>query len=202
MFKSLCKLALAATLATSAAQAQDLSSWYNGVVANQNAQMQQMTNGIVAQNMNNPQVQAMYQQHRAQGGQYSFEQFCYMYAATGGFTPHGISQWRQSEANIAQRDQQSWRDYQNAQYRSSAAMQDWRNGYYANQNEAGNVMQGYQTYATPNGGTQVLPYTWQPGYHSYNNQSYYVDPSYNTYQQSPGGYYQQTPVYYNNGYGY
>ena len=60
MFKIFCKLTLAFTLATSAAQAQDLTSWYDGVVANQNAQMQAMTDGIVQQNMNNPQVQAMY----------------------------------------------------------------------------------------------------------------------------------------------
>lgn len=200
MFKIFCKLTLAFTLATSAAQAQDLTSWYDGVVANQNAQMQAMTDGIVQQNMNNPQVQAMYQQHRAQGGQYSFEQFCYMYAATGGFTPQGTAYWQQNEANISRQQQQAWANYQNAQAQSAAALQDWRNGYSANQAEAGNIMQGYQTYSTPGGGSQVLPYTWQPGYQSYNNQSYYVDPSYNYYQQTPGGYYQQVPTYYSNGY--
>lgn len=191
MLKSLTKIALAASLLSGGAYAQDLTAWYNQWAAGQNAQMQQMTNGIVQQNMNNPQVQYAYQQHLAQGGQYSFEQFCYMYAATGGFSAQGMASYNQTTNTIANQDRAAYSDYQAAQAQSAAAMQDWRNGYYANQNEAGNVMQGNQTYYAPNGGAQVLPYTWQPGYQTYNGQNYYVDQSYNYYQQAPY-----------NGYGY
>lgn len=171
----------------------DMSSWYNGVVAQQNAQMNQMTANIVQQNMANPQVQQAYQQHLAQGGGYSFEQFAYMYAATGGFSQQGMAHYQQVEMGIQQQQQHAMQDYRQAQAQSAAAMQGWRDNYYANQAEAGNVMQGNQTYQTPFSGPQPLPYTWQPGYHTHNQQNYYVDANNQYYQQAPDGWYYPLP---------
>lgn len=182
MFRKFAKFTIALSLLATGAQAQDFTAMYDQVVAGNNAYYQQLTNGIVSQNMNNPQIQMAYQQHRAQGGGYSFEQFCYMYGATGGFTPQGMSYYNQVEGNIAAQQQQAWSSYQQSQQNSAQAMQNWRNGYYQNQNEAGNVIQGNQTYYSQNGASQVLPYTWQPGHYYYNNQNYYVDPSYQYYR--------------------
>ena len=123
-------------------------------------QMQQAENNVVQQLMHNPDCIAKYQQHRAGGGNLSFEQFAYQYAATGGFSAQGMARLRQSEHANQQREQSAWQDYQQAQQQRGQAQQAYAEGYSANQQEAGRVMQGNSSWVDPaTGGTRALAYT-------------------------------------------
>lgn len=170
----------------------DISGMYNQQVQQNNAQYQHLTQGIVQNNMQNPHVQMMYRQYLMQGGQATFEQFCYMYGATGGFSPQGIQQYNQTTQSINAQQQQSWQQYQAAQAQRAQAQSQWANGYYQNQQQAGYTMQGQGTYYSPGGSTQ-LPYTWQPGNYNYNNQNYHVDPNGQYYHIDANGW--ATPIY-------
>jgi len=171
---------------SSQAWGQDLTQMYNQQVQQQNAYFQQCTQQITQANMGNPQVQYAYQQYRAQGGPASFEQFAYMYAATGGFSQQGVQNYNQTSQNINAQQQNAWNGYQQAQQQSQQAINQWQNGYYRNQNEAGYNLTGQATYSTPNG-PQVLNYTNQPGYYQVNGQNYYMDPGGNYYYVHPNG---------------
>lgn len=175
--------------------AQDLSTsmtdWYNGVAAQQSAQQNAMVGQIVQQNMQNPQVQALYQQHLAAGGGGSFEEFAYAYAATGGFTPQGMAQYGQTSAAINAQQAEAMANYRQAQADSAAALNAYSGGYVQNSQEMGNVITGSATYYGPQGST-VLPYGWQPDTtNTYNGQTYYVDAygQYNWVDPNSGWYY-------------
>ncbi len=180
----------------SSAHAQDYGAMLQQYMQQNNAltqQMQQTQNAIVSQNMNNPQVQAMYQQHRAQGGTMSFEQFAYQYAATAGFTPDGIARYNQSERGIQQRDAQSIQAYRDNQARNAQAQQQM----YQEQNERfarqrGNVLSGTSDYRDPsNGQSYNLPNTGAPGagyYDPYSQQNFYQGQGNSFYRQDPNGY--------------
>lgn len=182
MFKKFAQIIALATLTSAAASAQDYSAWYANQVQNQNAYFNQLTNSVVQQNMQNPYVQRAYQAHLAQGGGYSFEQFCYLYGATGGFSQAGIAQYNNVTRDNVAREQRAWSGYQNAQNAYADARRAYSNGYSNIQNERGNNLQGNSTYWTQNGNPVVLPHTWQPGYHNHQGQGYYVNPSYQYYQ--------------------
>lgn len=145
------------------------------IMQQRNMQMQQMQNTIVQQNMQNPQVQAMYRQHLAQGGQMSFPQFAYMYAATGGFSQQGIQNYRNSESQNQRNEQNAYQGYLNAQRERGQAQQQYMDGYHRNNQEFGNTLQGNSTYSSPMTGQQVLPHT-QPGqpYYDQNTGRTYV----------------------------
>ncbi|MBX3171694.1 MAG: hypothetical protein KF760_30065 [Candidatus Eremiobacteraeota bacterium] len=164
----------------------DMTRLYNQHVQQTNAYFQNRTQQMVQSNMTNPQVQYAYQQYLAQGGQASFEQFAYMYAATGGFSQQGIQNYNQTTQNINAQQRNAWNGYQQAQQQRQQAVQDWQNGYYRNQAEAGYNLNGQATYATP-AGPQVLHYNNQPGYYQQNGQNYYMDPSGNYYYVYPNG---------------
>lgn len=169
--------------------AQDLSTsmsdWYNGVVAQQSAQQNAAVGQIVQQNMQDPQIQALYQQHLASGGGGSFEEFAYAYAATGGFTPQGYAAYGQTSSTIAAQQSGTMEDYWAAQDANADAMGAYSSGYIANSQEMGNVIAGNQTYYGSDG-SAVLPYGWQPdSYNTYNGQSYYVDQSGQYFQVDP-----------------
>lgn len=87
-------IAAAFALIAGAAQSQDLSAWYAGVVAEQNGVMNSTLNGIIAANVNDPYVQQMYWQ-QVQSGLFfgSIEEFAYKYAATGGMTQGGYANY-------------------------------------------------------------------------------------------------------------
>lgn len=179
--------ALLITLAlTGSAFAQD---WYQAQLQASSAQVQQYVGNIVQSNMANPQLQALY--HQYGGGGYSFEQFCYMYGATGGFTPQGMQQYQAVSQGINAQQQQAWQGYQAAQAQRATAQSAWQNGYYRNQAEAGNVMSGSMTYSTPNGAA-VLPYNWNPGFYQQQQQNYYVNPSGQYHQLDAQGW--ATPI--------
>jgi len=81
-------------------------------------QMQQAGTNLIQQNLQNPQVQAMYQQHLAQGGTMTPEQFAYNYAATGGFSPEGMANYNRTTQDIQQRDQAAINAYRDNQQRN------------------------------------------------------------------------------------
>lgn len=192
-------VALAATvLLASSAEAQDYSAMIQqqlqqGELMSQ--QMRQMESGIVRSNMQNPEVQARYQQYRASGGMMSLEQFAYQYAATAGFTPDGVARWNQSERGIQQRDQQSLQDYRANQARNAEMLQQnfQRNSEIARQR--GNLLNGTTDYVDPSTGSRYnLPHTVQPNtgfYDPATSQGYYNDAQGNYYRGNSDGSWQQ-----------
>ncbi len=142
-------------------------------------QMQQAQANIIQQNLQNPQVQAMYQQHLAQGGSMTPEQFAYMYAATGGFSRQGMTNYNRTTQDIQQRDQASINAYRDNQYRNNLDMQNrfQRNDEIAHQR--GNLLNGTTDYVDPNTGAQYnLSHTAQPNTQTYNpntGESFYRD---------------------------
>lgn len=158
-------------------------------------QMRQMERGIVQQNMQNPEVQARYQQYRAAGGTMSLDQFAYQYAATAGFTPDGVARWNQSERGIQQQDQRALQDYRANQAQNAEALQQMhqRNADIARQR--GNLLNGTTDYVDPSTGARHnLPHTIQPNSGYYDpgtDQRYYNDPQGNYYRGTPGGTWQE-----------
>lgn len=144
-----------------------------------NQQMQQHETNIVQQNMQNPQVQAMYQNYLAQGGTISFQQFAYNYAATGGYTQEGMAYYQQNERNIQQQEQAAINAYRQNQTQNAQAMQQMhqRNADIAHQR--GNLLNGTTDYYDNSNNTQYnLPHTTQPNmnrYDAYTGDNFYRD---------------------------
>lgn len=154
--------------------------------------MQQTQGAIIQQNMQNPQIQAMYQQYRNNGGPMSFEQFVYNYAATAGFTSEGTARWNQNERNIQQQENQAIQQYRQSQQDNAAALQQTheRNAEIAHQR--GNLLNGTTDYVNPQtGGTYNLPHTVQPNtYYSdpSTGETFYNDPQGNYHRERQDGY--------------
>jgi hypothetical protein len=100
--KTLIRIAAASMLAFGALNAHfahardytqmDLTAMNNAWNANQNDMMQQQLQQIIWQNMNDPQVQALYNQQVAQGLFWgSLADFAYKYAYTGGMSAIGYN---------------------------------------------------------------------------------------------------------------
>lgn len=132
-------------------------------------QMQQAEQQIVQQVMQNPDCQAKYRQHLAAGGTLSYPQFAYQYAATGGFTPGGIANFRRSEQANQAAEQAAWNGYRGAQDQRAAAQAGYAESYYAGQAEQGRVMQGQSTWVDPTSGQSYAL--------SYLGGNAYVDPN-------------------------
>lgn len=125
-------------------------------------QMQTAEQQLVQQVMQNPDCLAKYQQHRAMGGQLSYPQFAWQYAATAGFSNDGIARFRAAEQRNQQAEQHSWQGYRQAQDQRAQAQQAYADGYAANQAEAGRVLQGNSSWVDPaTGQTQSLAYAGQ-----------------------------------------
>ncbi|WP_386066067.1 hypothetical protein ACFJIW_16165 [Tahibacter sp. UC22_41] len=125
-------------------------------------QMQTAEQQLVQQVMQNPDCLARYQQHRAMGGQLSYPQFAYQYAATAGFSNDGIARFRAAEQRNQQAEQHSRQGYRQAQDQRAQAQQAYADGYTANQAEAGRVLQGNSSWVDPTTGqTQSLAYADQ-----------------------------------------
>lgn len=167
-----CLLALAAAVLAPAASAQvtyggyNLGPDYGAMIQREqqkqqlmNQQMQQQANAMVQQAMQNPDCQAKYRQHRAQGGQMSFPQFAYQYLATGGFTAEGMARYRQSESANQQKEAAAAQGLRQAQAARGQAQQQYAQGYARNQAEAGEVLRGNSSWVDPTNGRQrALPY--------------------------------------------
>lgn len=186
---------LTVILLSSLAEAQD----YGAMIQQQlqageqmNRQMTAMTNGFVQQNMQNPQVQAMYQNYRNTGGQMSFEQFAYGYSATGGYTAQGMAIYNQNEQNIAQRDRQAVQAYRQSQAQNAQVLQQMHDSNNRIAYDRGNLLSGNSRYVDPSTGQRYnLPAASQPGnsyYDAGTGQSFYKDQSYNYQRTDPNGY--------------
>lgn len=176
MRTALAALALAAGIGLSApASAQVYYGGYNlgpdygamiqqqqQIMRQQQQQMQQHEQQIVGQVMQDPRFPGMYQQHRAQGGQMSPQQFAYWLAATRWGSPDGVRAFANSERANQQREFDSVRGLRDAERQRGDAQMGWSNGYHRNNNEFGRTLQGNSTYLLPNGQPIVLPHT-QPG---------------------------------------
>ena len=178
-------LALACTLPfASAAQNYDamIQQQMNAMNANI-ARGQQMVNGIVQQRMADPQVQAGYRQYLAQmraAGRppMDYPTYTYNWVYTNGFSVQGVAHARATEAGIAAKDRAAVQGLRDAERQRGAAQQAQRDGYFANQQEAGRQLLGQSTYVAPNGAALALPHTWQRNTtHVHQGQTYHVDAS-------------------------
>lgn len=179
-----------------AAPAQDYGAMVQQQMAlmNQNiARGQQMVQGIVQQRMHDPQVQAMYRQHVAQAAAsgrapMDYAGFTYYYVYTHGYSAQGMAHMRSTEAGIQARERAAWQGLQQAQAQRAQAQQAWRDGFQANQAEAGRQLNGQSTYLAPDGSRRVLPHTWQRNTtHLHEGQAYHVDAAGQLHQRGADG---------------
>jgi exonuclease VII large subunit len=149
-------------------------------------QMQAHEGQIVQQNMQNPQIQAMYQDYLAQGGTLNFQQFAYQYAATGGYTQQGMANYQQSERAIQQREQAAIQAYRENQAQNAQAMQQMYQRQDDIAHQRGNLLNGTTDYYDPGTGAQYnLPHTVP------SNTSLYDPSTGETFDRDEQGFYQR-----------
>ncbi|NRF69625.1 hypothetical protein HLB44_21715 [Aquincola sp. S2] len=179
-----------------AATAQDYGAMVQRSMAAMNANIargQQMVQGIVQQRMQDPQVQAMYRQHVAQAqasgrAPMDYANFTYYYVYTNGYSAQGMAHMRSTEAGNQARERAAWQGLQQAQAQRAQAQQGLRDGYYANQAEAGRQLMGNSSYQARDGSARVLPHTWQRNTtHVHQGQTYHVDAGGQYYQRGADG---------------
>ncbi len=163
-----------------AAQNFDLMIQQQMNAMNQNiARGQQQVQSIVQQRMQDPQVQAAYQQYVARSGgrpAMDYPTFTYNYVYTNGFSAQGMAHARATEAGIQARERNAVQGLRDAQAARGQAQQAQRDSYFANQQEAGRGLMGQSTYLAPNSAALQLPHTWQKNStHVYQGQTYGVD---------------------------
>ncbi|MCA0242719.1 MAG: hypothetical protein LCI02_17860 [Proteobacteria bacterium] len=176
------------------AQAQDYGAMIQQSMARMNAivgQAEQRVNGAVQQRMQDPAVQAAWQQYVARSGgrpSMNYATFTYYYIYTNGFSAGGMAHMRATESGIQQREMQSWQGLRQAEAQRGAAQQQQRDAYFANQQEAGRGLMGQSTYTAPNGYRLQLPHTWQPNTTvQYQGANYHVDAGGRYYVQGNDG---------------
>lgn len=146
----------------SAAQGMDINALNAEMNARMNAQMMQQQQQIVAQVMQLPHFQQMYQQYRMQGGQMPPQQYALEYAARGRFTAQGMQNFQNSRSQMEDQQRQGMQGLREAEAARGQAQMGYSQGYQRNNQEFGNQLQGNSTYLAPNGQQFVLPHT-QPG---------------------------------------
>ena len=155
--------------------------------------MQQTQNNMIQQAMQNPQIQAGYQQYLAQmqqrGGQpMDFPTYAYYYMYTNGFSSGGIAHMNNVENGNRAAEMNAWRGVQQAEANRGQAMQQQRDSYFRNQAEAGRGLMGQSTYYGQGGYQNQLPHTWQNNtYQTYQGNRYYVDQSGQYYRVDANG---------------
>jgi len=128
-------------------------------------QMQQAEMAIVQQAMNHPDCAAKYRQHLASGGQMPYQQFAYLYAATGGMTAGGIAQFHRNERINRANEHSTWLGVREAERARGQAQTDLAAGFAHNQQVAGQVMQGQQNWIDPyDGHARSLEYVGPNSY--------------------------------------
>ena len=172
--------ALAFAAAPAAAQNYDLM--IREALARQNqavSQAQNQVQRVVQQRMNDPAVQASWQRYVQQSGgrpAMDYPTYTYYYIYTNGFSAQGMAHMRANEGAIQQREAAAWQGVRQAEAQRAQAQQQWRDGYHAQQQEAGRGLMGQSTYTLPNGQGLQLPHTWQPNTtHQYQGGTYHVD---------------------------
>jgi hypothetical protein len=176
--KSLAVAAIAATAMVAHAAPSAAQTYYGGynlgpdygamiqqqqqLMQQQRMQMQSHEQQIIAQVMQHPNFAPMYQQHRAQGGQMSPQQFAYTLAATRWGSPEGRAYFQQTERQNQMREHDAARGLRSAETQRGNAQRQYMEGGHGIRQESGNGLQSRGTYVGPNGETRVLPYN-QPG---------------------------------------
>lgn len=166
----------------------DITGMYNNWAQGQQMEMQAMQQQIIQQNMNDPNVIALYNQQVA-AGLFSGDlaAFAYKYAATGGLSAQGYSNYNNTTNQIADQYRGAFNDYNQSVQAYRDAYSGYTGGYSANSQEAGRGLMGQSTYQGYGNG-QVLPQTWQPNtYNTYNGNTYYVDQGGQYYMADPNG---------------
>lgn len=175
-------LAGALVLATPAVSAQDYDGLIRQALARQNAAVNQAQNQvqrIVAQRMQDPVVQAAYRRYVHESGgrpAMDYPTYAYYHVYTNGFSAQGMAHMRANEGVIQQREAAAWQGVRQAEAQRAQAQQQHRDGYHAQQQEAGRRLMGQSTYVLPNGQGLQLPHTWPANStHRYQGQTYHVD---------------------------
>lgn len=129
MFKTVLSAVTVVVLATisNCTSAQDYNAMNAAFNQQLNAQMQAMTNNIVNTNMHDPYVQQQYRIYRQQGGQLDFQNYCFRYAETGGFSREGTRRAMQSSNQIHQQDMSNYSRYVDESRALRQETYDWRN---------------------------------------------------------------------------
>lgn len=158
-------LAALASVAAPPALAQDYQAMIQQSMGRMNtivAQAQNRVQGAVTQRMQDPAVQAAWQQYVARNGgrpAMDYPTFTYYYIYTNGFSAQGMAHMRDNESGIQQRQAAAWQGLRQAEARRAAAQQGQRDAHFANQQEAGRGLMGQSTYQVGGWRTQ-LPHTW------------------------------------------
>lgn len=145
--------------------------------------MAQRQHQMIQQRMQDPQVQAAYraylQQMQSAGRQpMDFATFTGEYIYTNGFSREGIAHRNRIESGNRAGEMQALQGVRRAEQNRADSMQQQRDGYYRNQQEAGRGLMGQSTYHGPNGSQTALPHTWQPNTsHQYQGNTYHVNES-------------------------
>ena len=145
--------------------------------------IQQSQNNLIQQGMQNPQIQAGYQQYLAQmqqrGAQpLDFATYAYYYMYTNGFSNAGIAQMNRVESGNRSAETARLQGVRQAEQQRGQAQVQQNDSFYRNQAEAGRGLMGQSTYYGQNGSPSQLPHTWQNNtVQDYQGQRYYVDQS-------------------------
>lgn len=184
----------ALALAAAPAAAQNYELMIRQALARQNQAVNQAQNQvqrIVQQRMSDPAVQASWQRYVQQSGgrpAMDYPTYTYYYVYTNGFSAQGTAHMRANEGAIQQREAAAWQGVRQAEAQRAQAQQQWRDGYHAQQQEAGRRLAGQSTYTLPNGQGLQLPHTWQPNTtHQYQGGTYHVDAGGRYHVLAPNG---------------
>ena len=181
-FRAAAAALLPALLAPLPAAAQDYGAMIQQQMQamNQNlARGEQQIQQMVQQRMQDPAVQQAWQRYVQQTGgrpAMNYATFTYNYIYTNGFSAQGVAHARNNEAGIQARERAAVQGLRQAEQQRGQAQQAQRDGYSANQQEAGRQLMGQSTYIAPNGQPLVLPHTWQRNTsYTHQGQTYHVD---------------------------
>lgn len=187
-------LALVALALPGWVQAQNYEAMIQQQMAAMNANIQRGQNQIqqmVQQRMQDPAVQQAWQRYLQQTGgrpAMDYPTFTYNYIYTNGFSAQGIAHARANEQRNQGLEQAAVQRLRQAEMERGNAQQQQRDGYFANQQEAGRQLQGMSTYVAPNGQPLVLPHTWQRnGTYQHQGATYHVDGNGQYYVQAADG---------------
>lgn len=183
-------LIVAATMLTAAASASDATAQGFDVHAYamqelnaSNANIQRQVDALIGQQMQNPRVQASYQQYLARQRAHGqpamdFPTFTYRFTYTAEFSPEGIRRAAEVDRLNAAKIAAAQAGVREAQRNYGDAIRDRSESYSRIQGKSGLALRGESTYYAPNGASVALPHTWPVNsMHQHGGNTYRVDAS-------------------------
>ena len=173
---------------------EDYNAMINEALARQNAivnQAQAQARQVVEANMRDPVVIQAWQQHQWQASQQGLPaldlaSFAYQYAATAGFSDHGMRNYQRTSQEIAANEQAAWQGLRQAEAARGAAQAQLADSQSRNLQEAGRGLLGQSTFHAPNGSSMALPHTWPANsYQFHQGHQYFVDGGGNYWLEDP-----------------